>query len=322
MPRRRQFLQSTAAMAAGLSMPCDYVEAATPPEPLPAADDGKPVGLLPTLKLGSYSVTRLIVGANPFYGYSHFNRLFSSHMTEWSTPERVCQVLKQCESNGINTWQFSHHDRSIADLKKHRAEGGRMQWILLSGREIEENPAKIRDVAALKPIGIVHHGGTAERRRRAGQLDKVRDFLKAVRDSGVMVGLSTHDPSFLEEVESQGWDIDFYMTALYYLTRTPDDFKRLLGTRPLGEIYLPEDPEKMCRTIRKTPKTCLCYKVLAAGRITDSPEQIERAFRFTFENIKPQDGVIIGMYPRYFDQVKDNAERVRRLLPVTRSATG
>jgi hypothetical protein len=322
MPQRRQFLQSTAAMAASLSMPCDYVEAAAPPEPAPAADEGKPGSLLPTLKLGSYTVTRLIVGANPFYGYSHFNRLFSSHMTEWSTSERVCQVLKQCEANGINTWQFSHHDRSVADLKRHRAEGGRMQWILLSGREIEENPAKIREIAALKPIGVVHHGGSAERRRRAGELGKVRDFLKAVRDSGVMVGLSTHDPSFLEEVESKGWDVDFYMTALYYLTRTPEEFKRLLGTRPLGEIYIPEDPEKMCRAIRKTPKTCLCYKVLAAGRLTDSSEQIERAFRYTFENIKPQDGIIIGMYPRFFDQVRDNAERVRRLIPVTRSAAG
>jgi hypothetical protein len=254
-----------------------------------------------------------MVGGNPFYGYSHFNRLFSAHMVEWATPERVCQTLRQCEQAGINTWQFSHTERTISDLKRHRAEGGRMQWILLSHREIEEDHRIIGEVVRLKPIGIVHHGGSAERKRRAGQLNKVRDFLKSVRDSGVMVGLSVHDPSLLEQVEEENWDVDFYMTSLYYLTRTSAEFKKVLGQKPLGEVYLAEDPPRMCSVIRRTPKTCLCYKVLAAGRLTDSARQIDQAFRFAFENIKPQDAIIVGLYPRYSDQVSENADRVRRI---------
>ena len=35
---------------------------------------------LPTIKLGDYDVTRLICGSNPFYGFAHFNRLFSQHI--------------------------------------------------------------------------------------------------------------------------------------------------------------------------------------------------------------------------------------------------
>jgi len=38
--------------------------------------------LLPTIKLGTHSVTRLILGGNPIYGHSHFNRLLSKHMTD------------------------------------------------------------------------------------------------------------------------------------------------------------------------------------------------------------------------------------------------
>jgi hypothetical protein len=33
-----------------------------------------------------------------------------------------------------------------------------------------------------------------------------------------------------------------------------------------------------------------------------------------FENIKPKDCVVIGMYPRYKDEVKENADRVRGIL--------
>ena len=312
---RRRFLQSTAVAAAGLAMPCD--SGASPqesPRATSAAQEKK--ALLPTLRLGKHEVTRLIIGANPFYGYSHFNRLFSQHMVEWATTERVCQTLRQCQQQGINTWQFSHNPRSLADIRRHREEGGKLQWILLSSREMEENLDKLGELAKLGPIGMVHHGGTAERRWRAGEQSKVREFLKRVRDAGVMVGLSLHNPSILEEVESENWDIDFYMTAVYYLTRTQEQFEKVLGQRPLGEVYLPQDPPRMFRAIRQTRKTCLCYKVLAAGRLTDRPEEIDQAFRTTFQNIKPQDGMIIGMYPRYIDQVADNAARVRRILGV------
>jgi hypothetical protein len=318
---RRQLLKSAAAVtAASIAMPCDAeaeaqaIAAQTPSAAAGAVLTPGPAISLPKIKIGDWQVSRLIVGGNPFYGYSHFNRLFSAHMTEWATPERICQVLKHCEQCGINTWQFSHDPRTMSDLARHRAEGGSMQWILLSHPPLENDHSLLKEVARQKPVGVVHHGGSAERKRRAGKLSEVRDFLKAVRDSGVMVGFSTHDPALLDQVESEGWDIDFYMTSLYYLTRTPEQWRKELGARPIGEIYLPEDLPKMFRAIRQTKRPCLCYKVLAAGRLSDSPKQIHAAFQQTFDNIKPTDGMIIGMYPRYSDQVRENAERVRRIL--------
>jgi hypothetical protein len=320
---RRTFLRTAAAVTAGLAAPCDPDAEARAAQATPAIS-GELVtpgtnAAMPMLRLGKYSVSKLIVGGNPLHGYSHFNQLFSRHMTEWADREQVAKILRQCEQNGINTWQFSHHERGMGDLKHYQELGGKIQWILLSHREIEEDHKIIKQVAKMGPIAIVHHGGSAERKRRAGKLNLIRDFLKAVRDSGVIAGLSTHDPSFLAQAEDENWEADFYMTALYYLSRSAEEVKKLLGTRPLGELYLPEDPARMCDVIRKTPKTCLAYKVLAAGRLTDSQDQIENAFRFTFENIKPNDGVIIGMYPRYSDQVSENAARVRRIWAALKS---
>jgi hypothetical protein len=312
---RRRFLKSAAGLAAGAALPCDHqpkllAQATTSG----TARTGAARGTLPTIKLGSHEVSRMIVGGNPFYGYSHFNRLYSQHMVEWATPERVTETLSRCEEQGINTWQISHVERAIADLRRHREQGGRMNWILLSHSEIENDHRLIQEVIKLKPIGIVHHGGSAERKRRQGKLGEITDFLKAVRDSGTLVGLSTHDPDFLEEAQAKNWDIDFFMTSLYYLTRSQQEFEKLLGQKPVGEVYLPEDPPRMCAVIKQTPKPCLVYKVLAAGRLADSPKQIDEAFHFTFQNIKPSDAMIIGMYPRYADHVADNAARVRRVL--------
>lgn len=292
---RRRFLQS--ALAAGI---------AAPPEPS--------APLLPTVRLGNYQVTRLIIGANPFYGYSHFNKLFSDHMLEWCTPENVCKTLWQCQQNGINTWQFSQGGRGIQDLQRFRQEGGKLHAILLSGRPMEEDLSMLPHLAKLNLIGMVHHGGTTDRRWRAGEQNKIKEFLKAVRDTGVRVGLSTHNPIVLETTEEQNWDIDFYMACVYQVTRTREELEKLLGQAPLGEPFLPNDPPRMYRAIRQSKKTCLAFKILAAGRVTDTPKLIDQAFRTALESIKPQDAVIVGMYPKFSDQVRDNAQRVRRLL--------
>ena len=84
-----------------------------------------------------------------------------------------------------------------------------------------------------------------------GQLDKSLDYLKRIRDLGVMVGLSCHNPLEVEYAEEKGWDIDYFMTSLYYMNRPRKEFEKILGQVPLGEIYLPGDPPRMMETIRK-----------------------------------------------------------------------
>ena len=81
---RRDFLHQATGLAACLS--AAGVEAAEPPA---KADPPKAEPRLPTIKLGPHQVTRLIIGGNPIYGHSHFNKLFSAHMIDWHTPDRV-----------------------------------------------------------------------------------------------------------------------------------------------------------------------------------------------------------------------------------------
>lgn len=297
-PSRRSILRSAASVAVAASG-----AAAAPNAPL-----------LPTIKLGDYNVTRLICGCNPFYGFAHFNLLFSLHMKEWMTQERVCEVLRQCESNGINTWQLGYRERMVSDLRRHRAEGGKLQIIILSHPVLHENLGDVAAAASLKPIGIVHHGGVTDSKFRSGRKNEVREYLKSVRDTGVMVGLSTHNPAVIEYVEDNDWDIDFYMTCFYWVTRTREQITRLLGEAPLGELFLEKDPERMTRVVRQTRKPCLGFKILAAGRRTDQPAQVAEAFNFALANIKSRDGIIVGMYPRFNkDEARDNANHVRRI---------
>ena len=296
---RRTFLQQTAGLAAGLAT----VASANPAD-----------ALLPTVKLGSHAVTRLIVGGNPVYGHSHFNRLLSKHQTDWHTPERVLELLTRCERAGINTWQNSYAERTLQDMDRYRAAGGTMHWLCLGKPDWDKYPDRIDDAAKRRPIGIAPHGALAERLHRANQLNTLTELLKRIRDRGVLVGLSAHNPAVIELAEEKGWDVDYYMCCLYYLTRPRAEFSAILGKDlPLGEIYLPSDPPRMFKVIQTVRKPCLAYKVLAAGRRVERPAEVRNCFKTALENIKPTDALIVGMYQQLGDQVGENAATVREL---------
>jgi hypothetical protein len=302
---RRTFLKRTAAVSAlaALARPAAAAEDAPKPEPL-----------LPTIKLGPHSVTRLIIGGNPIYGYSHFNKLLSQHQTAWHTPERVVELLRRCEQAGINTWQNSYAERTLKDLERFRAAGGKLNWLCLGKPDWDRHPEHLDDAARHKPIGIAPHGALADRLHRQNKLTTLTDLLKRIRDKGVLVGLSAHNPVLIELAEEKGWNVDYYMCCLYYLTRPREEFQKMLGKDlPLGEIYLPTDPPRMFRMVQATKKPCLVYKVLAAGRRISSPAEVRACFETALSHVKPSDALIVGMYQQFGDQVGENAKLVREL---------
>jgi hypothetical protein len=303
---RRGFLHHTAGFAAVASIGTT-VQANEP--------TGQASPILPVIQLGPHRVTRLILGGNPIYGYSHFNKLFSQHYTDWHTPARVLELLRRCEECGLNTFQNSYAERTLADLERYREGGGTMNWLCLGKPDWDLHPENIADAARHKPIGIAPHGSLGDRLHRQKRYDVLVDLLKRIRAQGVLVGLSAHDPKLVEYAEEKGWDVDYYMCSLYYRTRTSEEYKAILGNDlPLGEIYLPSDPPRMFKMIQATKKPCLVYKVLAAGRRVDSSQQVRRGIEEALAGIKSTDAMIVGMYQKFSDQVGENAAIVRAIL--------
>jgi hypothetical protein len=73
----------------------------------------------------------------------------------------------------------------------------------------------------------------------------------------------------------------------------------------------------MTRVIRQVKQPCLGFKILGAGRLCSDQQSVRNAFKFAFEQIKPTDGVIVGMFPWAFDEVSANARLVREMGGVT-----
>lgn len=310
---RRDLFRGAGTLAAWLS--AANASAAPAPDPHPNhVPPAKPGPLLPLVPFGRNKLTRLICGANPIYGYSHFNYLFSAHMGEYHTTARVIAFLRELERAGLNTWQASWSERLEIDWLQYKEQGGKLQLLLLSRPNFNDQPEMLNRAIRLKPLGIAQHGASTNRFWDLGQMDHSLDYLKRIRDLGVMVGLSCHNPLEVEYAESKGWDLDYFMTSLYYMNRPRHEFEKILGQVPLGEIYLPADPPRMMHTIRAARHPCLTYKVLAAGRSVNSPKEVRERMATAFSGIKPTDPLIIGMYQRFNDQIGQTADFARELL--------
>jgi hypothetical protein len=287
---------------------------------------------LPTVPLGRHAITRLIVGGNPFCGNSHFSQERSRQMREYYTAERVVDVLARCRAAGINTVQArGDYHRILYWIELYRRQGGQLHWIAQTASEMHDVFQNIRILAAAGAIGIYHHGTQTDRFWQEGQIDRVEEYLKCVRDSGVQVGLGTHIPEVIEYAEEKGWDLDFYMACLYNLSRKPRESALVAradasssaqvspGTEgPVREEYLAEDRARMCEVIRQTPRTCLAFKILAAGRNCATQDDVQDAFDYAFTHIKPQDAVVVGMYPRHADEVTLNVGHALRAMAKAR----
>jgi hypothetical protein len=269
---------------------------------------------LPTIALGKHQVTRLVVGSNPINGYSYQGPHTDRHMVDYYTTDRAAEMLLACERAGINTHQFSTSGIAKAEaiLNKVREQGSKMQFICL-GSKLEEVPSIVERT---HPFAIVHHGGATDRLFDEGKSQRVHDYVKATHDQGLLAGVSAHNPDNIRTIADGGWEVDFFMTCFYFVSRKPlvkpGEQPPPSETLDISYTFYRNDPVVMTAVVRQVKQPCLGFKILAAGRMCKSQETVRNAFRFAFENIKPTDGVIVGMYPRFFDEITANVEYARQ----------
>ncbi len=322
---RRDFFKSTAAVGAAAAAPMlgnqieSTASAAEPPARTALARTA-PAKLLPSIQLGQHRISRLVAGANPLNGYSYQGSHATHCMQEYFTLDHQVEFLQSCERAGITTHQFSNYKKSEY-LRAARDRGVKMSFFGL-----HTDVATIKEaIDSVQPIALVHHGGVTDRLFAEGKHQQVHDFVKAVHDGGIMAGVSAHNPDCIKRIADEGWDVDFFMTCFYFITRenVPGAMEKMPPVCTLDMThysFFKDDPTVMTKVVRQVKQPCFGFKILAAGRACLNERRVREAFKTAFTNIKPSDGVIVGMFPRYVDEIQLNVEAVHRYGQVPKSA--
>lgn len=239
------------------------------------------------VEIGGLDVSRLIVGGNPFSGFSHQSIERDREMVHYYTTTRIKAALARAESVGINTFmgRSDHHIRRV--LTEYWDDGGTIQWFAQTSPEYGMPSESVPRAAATGASACYIHGGQMDHLLAQDLLDEIPSTIEMIREAGMAAGLAGHNPRVFEWAESNV-DVDFYMCSYYNPTTRDDRPEHVPGAK---EWFAPEDREAMVGVIRGLSKPAVHYKVMAAGR--NEPRE---AFAFVARHLRAQDAVCVGVY--------------------------
>jgi len=268
---------------------------------------------LGTIRIGGLTVSKMILGGNPFSGFSHQTPRKNDEMRHWYTTARLKETLARAERAGINTHLARADHHVMRYLMEYWDEGGRIQWFAQTCPEVGTILRGVENALAGGAKACYIHGGVMDNLLANNKLDEVPPALARIREAGLPAGVAGHDPRVFAWAE-ENIDVDFYMCSYYNSAHRNAGAELRSG---MSEWFDPEDRRIMAETIDRLSKPVIHYKVMAAGR-NDPREALE----FVARHLRPQDAVCIGVFLKDFpDSIEEDLRLLEEALTKVRAAS-
>ena len=258
--------------------------------------------MLPQVDFCGMSVTRLIIGANPFGGFSHQSKERNEEMVAYYTVDRIKETWRRAEAAGIDTMITNNETPHVLQaVREYLSDGGPLQWIAqLSDRNY---PSMIETIDSAVEIGaraVYFHGGIVDRLYTERDGETLRAWVEHARSCGAPAGVAGHAAETHDWVDSLDL-VDFHAVCFFNCGSLHDG---------KGDKFRLEDLFRATECVRRIQKPCIGYKILGSGRIDPV-----MAFEYAFGHIKPGDVVNVGMHRGdKDDMVEEDAALTQRIL--------
>lgn len=246
------------------------------------------------VSLGDLTVSRFILGSNPFSGFSHQSPEMDQVMRRYFNTARIKQLLSQAEDLGVNTLIARTDHHVMRFLLEYWDEGGSLQWFAQTCPEVGDHPTCVSRAVAGGAKACHVHGGVMDFLYAQGRLDEIPPVIRMIRDQGLLAGIAAHNPKVIEWAESY-LDVDYYMCSYYNSAHRDERAEHVSG---MEEWFVDDDRMAMTSLIKKLSRPAIHYKVLAAGR--NDPAE---AFDIVAQTMRPVDMVCVGVFQRDLPQM-------------------
>lgn len=251
-------------------------------------------------------VSRLILGSNPFSGFSHQSPAADWEMRHYFSYARIKSILREAEALGVNTLIARTDFHVMRMLMEYRDEGGTLQWFAQTCPEVGSHAECIERASTYGAKACHLHGGVMDYQFAQGTLDDVQPALDLIREKGMLAGIAAHNHRVIEWAEEH-LDLDYYLCCYYNPTRRDD---HAAHNPEESESFLEEDRQTMTALIQNLSRPVVHYKILAAGR-NDTAE----AFAFAASKMRANDAVCVGVYPKdHPDMLREDARLLEESL--------
>lgn len=248
------------------------------------------------------TVSKFILGSNPFSGFSHQSPETDWEMRHYFSTSRIKSLLRDAEGLGVNTLLARTDYHVMRTLMEYRDEGGTLQWFAQTCPEVGSHEACILRAASYQAAACHLHGGVMDHAYAQGKLDDIQPALDLIREKGMLAGIAAHNARVIAWAE-KNLDLDYYLCCYYNPSPRDQKADHVPG---VVEYYLEEDRKTMTDLIPQLSRPVVHYKILAAGR--NDPAA---AFAFAASKMRANDAVCVGIFDK--DHTSMLAEDVRLL---------
>lgn len=241
----------------------------------------------PRTEVDGVSLSRMLIGTNWLLGWSHTS-VSADEMIKrrYDSAEAFKPVLEAYLRHGVDSIMapFGLSPELTRAVKETEQKLGREIVMVdtptinvddnAGARREAENTIKASARNGAK-LCLIHHSSAEQLvNKNLGQIVRLDDYTKMIRDAGMVPGLSAHMPELVVYSDQNGYDVQTYIQIF-----------NCMGFLMQVEI------ETVASIIHSAKKPVMTIKSMAAGRC--SPYV---GLTFSWNAIRPQDLVTVGAF--------------------------
>ena len=239
----------------------------------------------PRTIVGGVSLSRMVIGTNWILGWSHRSPAADNLIKRKNTnAEVVAGMLEVFLNAGVDTIMgiFGGYAHLLDAIKMAEDRSGK-RMIIVDTPALNMNDSAAARKEAAKVVAqsrkngaafcFPHHSSTEQLVNKNKQtMDRLPDYLKMIRDEGMIPGLSAHMPELVIYSDLNRYDVETYIQIF-----------NCMGFLMQVEI------EYIHKVIWGAKKPVMTIKPMAAGRVTPFV-----GLSFSWNTIRPCDLVTVG----------------------------
>lgn len=243
--------------------------------------------MFPRTTVAGIDMPRMIAGTNWILGYSHTSSSADQMIVKRNkNREAIVSMLRAYNEYGINAVMGPFGDNPVLADAVHQAEdelGGKIIIVDTPIVNVDDSAEARREAEARfrqsRELGatfcLIHHSSAEQLvNKNLKAIPRLPDYLKMIREQGMIPGLSAHMPELIIYSDLNEYDVETYI-QIY----------NCMGFLMQVEI------ESVIKIIHAAKKPVITIKPCAAGRTTPFV-----GLNFSYNTIREQDMVCIGCF--------------------------
>ncbi|MFH0797222.1 MAG: hypothetical protein V2A65_09250 [Candidatus Omnitrophota bacterium] len=236
----------------------------------------------PRTMVGGVSLPRLICGSNWFLGFSHTSAAKDRFIKEYFDRRKIADILEAFLKYDVDAVMGPPNDLLAQAIQEAQERTGKKMVYICTPWKMEELDWVVKNGATF----CFPHSSILDTMIDGvnKKIPGVEVWLKAIREKGMIPGLSTHRPDTIICVDADGLDVESYTqpyNAAGYLCQVETDW--------------------VAKIISQAKKPVMVIKPLAAGGLRPSI-----GLAFVWSTIRPIDMVTLGTMSPY--EVEEDIE--------------